>query len=56
MNLVSRDTLEVLVMHRLRFSRAVAINGAADTLRLLNKLTFLDISDKKVDVLPNRYV
>uniref|UniRef100_A0A0R3S2E1 Protein zyg-11 homolog B n=1 Tax=Elaeophora elaphi TaxID=1147741 RepID=A0A0R3S2E1_9BILA len=48
-----KDTLEVLIMHRLRFSRAVAINGAANTLQLLNKLTFLDISDKKVDVLPN---
>ncbi|VDK77705.1 unnamed protein product [Litomosoides sigmodontis] len=48
-----KDTLEVLVMHRLRFSHAVAINGAVDTLQLLSKLTFLDISDKKVDVLPN---
>uniref|UniRef100_A0A1I7VC12 Leucine Rich Repeat family protein n=1 Tax=Loa loa TaxID=7209 RepID=A0A1I7VC12_LOALO len=49
-------TLEVLVMHRLRFSRAVNMNGALDTLALLNKLTFLDISDKKVDVfLPNGY-
>ncbi|VIO95098.1 Leucine Rich Repeat family protein [Brugia malayi] len=48
-----KDTLEVLVMHRLRFSRAITINGAADTLRLLTKLKFLDISDKKVDVLPN---
>ncbi|KAM3718870.1 Early embryogenesis protein [Dirofilaria immitis] len=48
-----KNTLEVLVMHRLRFSRAVAINGATDTLRLLNKLTYIDISDKKVDVLPN---
>uniref|UniRef100_A0A915Q5T2 Protein zer-1 homolog-like C-terminal domain-containing protein n=1 Tax=Setaria digitata TaxID=48799 RepID=A0A915Q5T2_9BILA len=47
------NTLEVLVMHRLRFSRAVAINSASDTLRLLQKLTFLDISDKKVDILPN---
>ncbi|KAL3995581.1 hypothetical protein ACH3XW_26410 [Acanthocheilonema viteae] len=47
-----KDTLEVLVMHRLKFSH-VATNGAVDTLQLLNKLTFLDISDKKVDVLAN---
>ncbi|MCP9262186.1 hypothetical protein DINM_005474 [Dirofilaria immitis] len=43
-----KNTLEVLVMHRLRFSRAVAINGATDTLRLLNKLTYIDISDKNI--------
>ncbi|CAG9530277.1 unnamed protein product [Cercopithifilaria johnstoni] len=48
-----KDTLEVLVMHRLKFPRAIVINGAGDTLQLLNKLTFLDISDKKSDVLPN---
>uniref|UniRef100_A0A2K6VEL0 Protein zer-1 homolog-like C-terminal domain-containing protein n=1 Tax=Onchocerca volvulus TaxID=6282 RepID=A0A2K6VEL0_ONCVO len=48
-----KDTLEVLVMHRLKFSRAVAINGITDTLRLLKKITYMDISDKKVDVLPN---
>lgn len=42
-------------MHRLRLSHSVAINGVTDTLRLLEKLTLLDVSDKRVDVQPNRY-
>lgn len=49
----------MLVMHRVRLSHAAGIDpesGIVPTLRSLKKLTYVDVSDKRIDVTTYRYL
>ncbi|VDN05590.1 unnamed protein product [Thelazia callipaeda] len=48
-----KDTLEVFIMHELKLSRSGIISNITDTLCALENLKFLDVSDKRIDILPN---
>uniref|UniRef100_A0A915A5W9 Protein zer-1 homolog-like C-terminal domain-containing protein n=1 Tax=Parascaris univalens TaxID=6257 RepID=A0A915A5W9_PARUN len=51
--LTKLQNLKVLVMHRVRLSHAAGIDpesGIVPTLRSLRKLTYVDVSDRRIDV------